>query len=272
MASKKHYRQIEDEDLSSLRRFLADPVSKQALSRLKKKDKKLGALLERIEVSVRDGSFLGPTPSDADEALLEQVFGKPTEDEQKETDAKLEKWLSDFREVEEQFSAEWLEKTGEAPPIIRTDEDVDKVIAWWKEKAALAGIDTDAILAAKDHEVFAWEPVIKGRMTLIRLQAAMLADTCVKATPTEDAERAATADSTAGRTAAPEGEYSPAMSKAKMMKRLGMTRKVFNWLAKKYGMIHVSRQRHMIRLDTMPEDMAKKLRVEEPSTRKKRPK
>lgn len=164
-----------DEGLSSLRLFLADPVAKQALGRLKKKDSKLTSLLEGIEASVRSGRVPGPAPSEEEEALLEQIFGKPTEEEQKELDVRCEEWLADFREVEKQFNAEWQEKTGEAPPRIKTDDDVENVIGWWKEKAALAGLDTNTILAAKDHEVFAWEPVIKGRMNLLRLQAAALA-------------------------------------------------------------------------------------------------
>jgi hypothetical protein len=191
---KKRRQQEWDESFLSLRRFLADPVAKQALSRLKKKDSKLTSLLQGIEASVQSGRVPGRAPSEEEEALLEQIFGKPTEEERKASDAQLEEWLADFREVEKQFNAEWKEKTGETPPRIKTDDDVEKVISWWKEKAALAEIDSNAILAAEDHEVFAWEPVVKGRMTLLKLQAATLAATPSAKTPPPEAAEGPAAD------------------------------------------------------------------------------
>ena len=42
--AEKHLREEKDEELSSLRLFLADPVSKQAIRRLKKKEKELSCL------------------------------------------------------------------------------------------------------------------------------------------------------------------------------------------------------------------------------------
>ena len=61
---------------------------------------------------------------------------------------------------------------------------------------------------------------------------------------------------------APEGEYSPPMPKSRMMEKLGMTsRKAFNSFVKKYGTVRVNRQVWQIRIDTMPKNLADKLRT-----------
>ena len=85
--AERHLREEMDE-LSSLRVFLADPVSKRAFARLKKKERKLVGLLESIETNVQNGPFPCGAPSNADEALLERVFGKPTEEEQREREGR----------------------------------------------------------------------------------------------------------------------------------------------------------------------------------------
>jgi len=61
---------------------------------------------------------------------------------------------------------------------------------------------------------------------------------------------------------APEGEYSPPMPKSRMMEKLGMTsRKAFNSFVKKYRLVPVNRQLWQIRIDTMPKNLADKLRT-----------
>ena len=126
-----------DESFSSLRRFLADPVVKQALGRLKKKDPELAARLDLIEANVKARPRAGRAPSEAEEALLEQIFGKPTEEEQKAPDAQLEEWLIVFRDVEKQFDSEWKEKTGEA--LVKTaDKALYKVKSMGKDGIAAA--------------------------------------------------------------------------------------------------------------------------------------
>jgi hypothetical protein len=101
----RRQREWDDAD-AALRRFLADPVAKRALKRLKKRDREIAPLLERIEASVEDDFDSMPAPSEEDEALLDQVFGEPSEDERRKADVALEEWIADFREVEREFNAE----------------------------------------------------------------------------------------------------------------------------------------------------------------------
>ncbi len=54
--------------------------------------------------------------------------------------------------------AEWLEKTGVAPPRYDTLEELEKIhIPWWKEKAAFAGIDATTILTPDNNGVPWWK-------------------------------------------------------------------------------------------------------------------
>ena len=79
--------------------------------------------------------------------------------------------LAEMRAAQQKYEAEWQAETGLVPPRWRTIEELEAAIAWWQEQAAAVGIDPNRILDAGE-EVLEFEPIIRGRLRLLRLQAA----------------------------------------------------------------------------------------------------
>jgi len=84
------------------------------------------------------------------------------------------KALAEMRAARREYEAEWQAETGIAPPRWRTIEELEAAIAWWQEQAAAVGIDPNRILDAGE-EVLEFEPVIRGRLRLMRVQVAAVA-------------------------------------------------------------------------------------------------
>lgn len=73
-----------------------------------------------------------------------------------------------------EYNAAWKKETGVTPPEARTAEEIESVvIPWWQEQAALAGIDAKTIIEAGE-DVADFEPIIRGKLRLVRLQALTL--------------------------------------------------------------------------------------------------
>lgn len=88
--------------------------------------------------------------------------------------------------------ARWQKKTGETPPRWDTVEELDMVSAWWREKAALAGVPADKLLCDDDE---LWKmlpglkPVVFGKLQLLRLQVLTTAATRRRRRPRGDSVR-----------------------------------------------------------------------------------
>jgi DNA-binding CsgD family transcriptional regulator len=68
----------------------------------------------------------------------------------------------------------WQTETGVVPPRWSTVEELERAIEWWQQNAALAGIDPNLILGAGEF-VAQFAPIIRGKLRLLRLQAAATA-------------------------------------------------------------------------------------------------
>ena len=92
--------------------------------------------------------------------------------------AQAEEWRrlsAELDAIEQQYEADWKKDTGVVPPQWATIDDLETIaIPWWQEQAAMSGIDPNKILDAGE-KVFPFERIIRGRLKLLRLQAAATA-------------------------------------------------------------------------------------------------
>jgi len=125
--------------------------------------------------------------------------------------------------AEAENAAAWLDATGETPPRV-TLNTLAAAVDWWQERAALAGIDPNKILDAAENVVWDFSPIIRGRLGLLKLQAAAIAAQEAAPTagqgPAQNDAQAMSADARALAVLAEHADWTP----TQIAKKIGVSR------------------------------------------------
>ncbi len=123
------------------------------------------------EVLCRLSAELWPAKESTGYPSLQEIMPDEVQTELVKLEEALQAELLRYEEL-------WEAATGEKPPRLfeaNTTSDLDKVTAWWQERAALAGIDGNTILQEPVPPT-RFGPIIRGKLRLLKLQESSLAE------------------------------------------------------------------------------------------------
>ena len=104
-------------------------------------------------------------------AMLAEIVAEAREESRADGQKFHQKALAELDQAQQEYERQWQEQTGLTPPRFDTIEELEQAIDWWKEQAAFVDISPERILDAGERVQHQFEPIIKGRLRLLRLQA-----------------------------------------------------------------------------------------------------
>lgn len=145
-----------------------DPKTQEAMRRVQARMKAYSDVIKAVFGQIN------PSATVVNQVIKSLKLTNLEKKAQAELAEELKKLYAELDLVQEQYEAEWLAETGVAPPQYKSVEELEEVISWWQQQAAFTGIDPNKILEAGELVQTEFEPIIRGKLQLLSLQAACI--------------------------------------------------------------------------------------------------